>query len=402
MAVFAALRAPGMARTMALALLARVPLGALGLLVILQMRDRGQSYGLAGLCAGACALGMAGAAVVVGRLIDRRGQTVMLVACSVLVAAASIGFAATPSHAPRAAFVGVAFAVGAAQPPVAACARVLWQRMLDAPAFTVVVTVDATLQELAFVLGPVVLVAVATAIGPGVTLGVTGVLLAATTLVFALLPETRRLGVARDGPAGSPLGALGNPGIRTLLVVTGTLGMALGAVELGIVSSAEHHGARGATGLLYAAWGIGSFVAGLLAARYWSGGDPSRRAAGLMLALAASLTLLSVLPGMVLLTVGLAISGATIAPLFGVTYSLVGLHAPPGMATESFTLQTTALMGGAAGGAALAGGVNGAVGPPAVFLAAAAVMVLGAIAYRLLGRALDPELDDRARHGEEA
>jgi MFS family permease len=228
------------------------------------------------------------------------------------------------------------------------------------------------------------------------------VLLAATTLVFALLPETRRLGVAGHGRTGSPLGALGDAGIRTLLVVTGTLGMALGAVELGIVSSAEHHGARAATGLLYGAWGLGSFVAGMLAARYWSVGDPSRRAVGLMLALAASLTLLSVLPGMVLLTLGLAISGATIAPLFGVTYTLVGLHAPPGMATESFTLQTTALMGGAAGGAVLAGGVNGAIGPPAVFLAAAAVMVLGAIAYRMLGRTLVPVLEDRGPHDGEA
>jgi MFS family permease len=66
-------RAPGVLRTLALALLARIPLGAVGLLLVLQVRHLGHSYALAGACSGACALGMAFGAPMLGRTVDRIG-----------------------------------------------------------------------------------------------------------------------------------------------------------------------------------------------------------------------------------------------------------------------------------------------------------------------------------------
>src|SRR4051812_2482324 len=131
----AAVRAPGVPRTLALALLARVPPSALGLLLVLQIRHLDHSYTLAGACSGACALGMAAFSPLLGRAIDRGGQTVVLALTGAIVTLACALFAIIPGDAPAAAFLAVAAAIGAVQPPISACVRVLWRRMLDREGF---------------------------------------------------------------------------------------------------------------------------------------------------------------------------------------------------------------------------------------------------------------------------
>src|SRR4051812_2835501 len=124
----AAVRAPGVPRTLALALLARVPPSALGLLIVLQIRHLGHSYALAGAASGACALGMAAFSPLLGRAIDRPGQPAVLILPGVTVALACALFGIIPAGAPAPVFLAVAAAIGAVQPPISACVRVLWRR----------------------------------------------------------------------------------------------------------------------------------------------------------------------------------------------------------------------------------------------------------------------------------
>ena len=141
----AAVRAPGVPRTLALALLARVPPSALGLLLVLQIRHLGHSYALAGACSGACALGMAACSPLLGRAIDRAGQTAILAVTGVAVVLACALFALIPPSAPTPVYLAVAVAIGAVQPPISSCARVLWRRILDRDGFNTLVTLDASL-----------------------------------------------------------------------------------------------------------------------------------------------------------------------------------------------------------------------------------------------------------------
>jgi len=71
---------PQVRRSLALALVARIPIGALSLLIVLAVRDAGLTYAIAGLASGACALGMAVSAPLMGRAADRFGQSVVLFA----------------------------------------------------------------------------------------------------------------------------------------------------------------------------------------------------------------------------------------------------------------------------------------------------------------------------------
>ncbi|HMJ36986.1 MAG TPA: MFS transporter [Baekduia sp.] len=384
----ALVRVPGVLRTMSLALLARVPLAAIGLLLVLQVRHLGHSYALAGVCSGACALGMAVGSPILGRAIDRVGQPPVLLLAGAAVTAASVAFALLPAGAPVAAFLALAGLVGLAQPPVGACVRVIWRRMLDAADFSALVTLDATLQELAFLIGPLLLVGVAQFLGAAAALAVTGVLLGATSALFAVLPETQRLGgadpAADDAPRTFGSSALGVPGVRTLLAIAASMGVAFGATELGIITMADHLDASGMAGILFALWGAGSFAGGLAWARYAGVHEAVGTMLMLLVVLGITSAALAAVPGVWPLGAALVLAGAAVAPLFGVLYAAMGDVAPDATLTEAFSWETSAITAGIALGSAVAGAVAGAVTPRATFLVAGAAFLAGAVALRTL------------------
>jgi MFS family permease len=379
-------RAPGVLRTLALALLARIPLGAVGLLLVLQVRHLGHSYALAGACSGACALGMAFGAPMLGRTVDRIGQAPVLLLSGAAVMATSAAFALLPAGAPSAVFLVIAAAVGIVQPPVAACVRVLWRRMLDAPAFSALVTLDASMQELAFMLGPLLLVTVASLLGAAGALIVTGLMLGATSVVVAVLPETQRLGGADPGaadvPRGLRSGPLTSPGVRTLLAIALLMGIAFGATEIGVITVADHLGESDMAGVLFAMWGVGSFGGGLAWARHAVSRDHVNAILVLLLVLGVTSAALAVMPGVWSLGLGLVVAGAAVAPLFGVLYAAMSQVAPEASITEAFTWETSAITGGIAIGSAVAGAMAAGVSPQSTFLLGGAAFLAGAIAVR--------------------
>jgi MFS family permease len=68
------LRIPGVASALGTSVLARIPIGALGLVMILRIRDLGGSYAAAGAVAGVFTLGNGISAPILGRAIDRLGR----------------------------------------------------------------------------------------------------------------------------------------------------------------------------------------------------------------------------------------------------------------------------------------------------------------------------------------
>jgi MFS family permease len=383
------LHAPGVPRTLLLALLARIPIGALGLLIVLAVRDGGHSYALAGLAAGTCSLGVAASAPVLGRLMDRFGQTRVLLCTSVGTIVVFCAFLVLPEDAPGWAFPAAALLYGLALPPVSASVRVVWRRLLDGPQFNQVVTLDASLQELSFMIGPLILVTLATHGDPAAVLALTGVAWATITVAFALLPETRAVPGSRRPHTGSLVGPLRDRGVVVLLLVAAALGFCIGASELGVVTLADEHHARGATGLLYGCWSLGSLVGGLVVARRRIT-DMVSAARWLTLVVAATTAVLALAPTPAVLGVLLLFAGIANAPLFGALYTLMADIAPPAMVTEAFSLQSSGLTVGIAMGAAVAGGLVNHGGPPVIFLVAALAMLGGVAVQRGARAALTP------------
>lgn len=368
-----------MARLLGLSMLARAPETVLALLFLLRTRDLGGSYTLAGAVSGSAGLGMAFGAPVLGRAIDRVGQPVVLVLSVAIASATMLGAALLPDATPAWALLPFALVAGATQPPVAPCVRAMFGRIVRDPGVRhAALAVEATVQELTFMLGPLLFVSLIAAHDPALGLGVAALVLAVATVVFAAGRESRAMpatGVRRTAGAGP----LRRPPIRALLAISFGLGTMFGATELAITASAEEAGSPRAVGLLLAAYCVGSLIAGLATAHRGPWGSPERALLWLVLACCVGHGLLALAPGLWSLGLLLVLAAAAIAPLFTVVYSLCGQLAGEGTVTEAFTWLGSGLFAGTAAGAAVAGLLVAAAGPPAAYLAAAVAVGLAGL-----------------------
>ena len=136
-------------------------------------------------------------------------------------AAALVGMVAVAGPGPAAvvATMGLAAAAGAFAPPLGASMRVLWVSMIGpGPAAQTAYALDAVLDELLFVAGPLLVGGLATLYGPAAGMLATAGLAVAGTLGFVTSPVSR----AQAGrPAETPgrarwAGALSGAGMRTI------------------------------------------------------------------------------------------------------------------------------------------------------------------------------------------
>jgi predicted MFS family arabinose efflux permease len=357
-------------RLFCIAIVARTPYAATGLLLIVRTKELTGSYAASGLVAGAASVALALVSPAVGRLVDRDGQTTVLRVAVVLNASALTGFGLLPHGTPLGLLVGCAALSGAATPPIGACLRTLYPTLVEGERLHRVFAIESATLEVTYILGPLLMLAIASLAGTGTALVISAAALGGGTLVFSATRESRAWrappsGVARRG------GALRSPGLQTLAIAIALAGATFGAIEVAVPAACQAAGSKGATGPLLAIWGLGSMLGGLLAAR----AAPADAARWIVLLLAAlgigdlALVPVSALSGLAPL---LLVAGAAIAPLLGIAYSVVERVTPGGGQTEAFAWLTTAIGVGIAGGSALAGALVDAGGPGAGFAAAAA------------------------------
>jgi MFS family permease len=352
--VLAVLRVPGSARLFVASMVARIPVTALGLVFVLRTKELTGSFAAAGVAAGLYGLATAVCAPALGRMADRRGQPAVLVPGAILAAAALALFAALPAGPPFAAILACAVVAGAATPPVGPCLRAMWPEMLgDRSLAPAAFALESAGLEITYIAGPVL---IAGAIGSQSTAAAalaSAVLLLAGTLVFAAAGPVRAFRPSpREAGGGGPLRS---PGVRTLAVVYVLVGLAFGAVEVGVPASADAAGHAHAAGLLLGVWGLGSLLGGLAAAHANPPADRVRRLCILLALLTAGHALLAVPAGLLGLAALLFLAGAAIAPAFGIANALVDGVAPAGAVTEAFTWLSTGIALGLALGSALGG-----------------------------------------------
>jgi MFS family permease len=381
------LRTPFVTRLLSSAVLGRMPTGMAGLAIVLLVREGGGSYAVAGTIAGIYSAALAVTSPLLGRLVDRVGQTRVLAGCAVASAVSFGALAAAGRGACPVVLAGLAALAGASIPPVGACMRALWSDLLGHDdRLQAAFAVESTVQELIFVVGPPLVALLAAAFSPGVAVLGTAVLLLTGVAVFASSPVSRAWRPRHR--AGDWAGPLRSPGIRAVLASIVLLAAAFGTVEVTVVAGAEQLGSRTLAGPLLALWALGSMAGGLAFGSRASDRGPERRMVGLLLLVVAGIALLAVASGVVQLAAGMVLAGLGIAPAIACLYLLVDRLAPAGTVTEAFTWVTTAFASGFAAGNALGGSLVHGVGTDRAFLVAAA----GVAAAALLGRLRRPVL----------
>jgi hypothetical protein len=150
-------------------------------------------------------------------------------------------------------------------------------------------------------------------------------------------------------------GALASSSLRLLLCSIGLTGCAWGCLTVGVPALGVQIGSSWDAGILLTLVSAGSLAGGLgYGTRRWAA-PLARRYAVLLGAIALSALPLIRVDSLVVVA-GLAfVLGIAWAPAMSCQYALVQRAAPTGSVTEAFTWQTSAFVGGASAGAALAG-----------------------------------------------
>jgi MFS family permease len=372
---------PGALRFSSAGLVARLPISMVTLGVVFLVEGETGSYGLAGTVSGVVVLGQASCAVLHGRLVDALGQRrVLPVAVSLFATAMALMVLAVTRDWPTVLTYVFAALTGAFQPQVGACVRTRWSHLLDRQRdVQTAYALESVLDEVVFVIGPVLATVLATLWHPVAGLVVAAVAGLVGTYAFAAQRATEPpYGLHRRGGTRLPMPW------RTVLPLTLvclSLGALFGSAEVTTVAFADETGSRAVSGWLLATWAVGSMLAGVVTgAVVWRRGPATRVRWGsfaMMLAMVPPV----LVEGFPLMFVALLVGGCSIAPTLIATMSLTEQTVPPGRLTEGMAILHTGLMAGVAPGAAIAGFVVDHHGASAAYLVAVAagfVAVLGA------------------------
>ena len=373
-------------------ILARLPLAMLSIGLLVHAQHLTGSFAAAGAVTGvyAAALGVGGP--VLGRLVDRRGQTSVLLVSATVAAALLVAIAVQPVGASLAVLLVLAAGIGFAEPPVGACLRTQLPTLLSDPgAVRAAYALEASVVELTFIFGPPLALCIGALWSTGAALAAGGVVLLLATTAFAAQPTSRswRPTPAQRRPRG---GSLRTPAMRTLVMILIAVGVLLGADEVAVVAAAKTLGSSTAAAPLLSLWGVGSFAGGLFAARLGGG---ARTAAGLALVLTAltagHLALIPAAGSIVALGGVLLLAGATIAPTEATIYAMVEDATPAATMTEAFAWLATAMAVGGAVGAAGAGLLVDGAGPTAGLALAGGAGALAVLTTMLRSRTITPQ-----------
>jgi MFS family permease len=376
-------RLPDVATLMLVALLSRMPIGMVGLSMLLFLREGLGSYALAGTVSGVYFVAMAIGAPIQGRLIDRSGPKLTLAVTGVVHPLALVAILLSSRYgAGFPAVLACAALAGLFAMPITVLTRTLWRhRFAREEDRRRAFSVDAVLIEVNFTLGPAIVALVLATASALAAFALAIVVTVAALLVFAASPALRYFRREHGGERHM-LGPLTEP--RLLLVFVATFGIttSFGFLEVGYPGFATALAVPAMGGLFLSVNSLGSAISGAIFGGLSLRAPIERQFAATTGLMVAPLLLHWFVGAPAAFALVAFLAGAAIAPTIACQSVLVARLAPSHYATEAFTWSSTFIVSGLGAGMALGGWLIETRGPKAPFLAGAAVMAavsLGAL-----------------------
>ncbi|HET8660032.1 MAG TPA: MFS transporter [Micromonosporaceae bacterium] len=382
---------PGVRSLLLVALVARLPLTAVGVTLTLHVvLELERGYAAAGLVGAVITVGAGLGAPVLGRLVDRVGLRPMVAVTTVVEAL----FWVVAPALPYAALLVAALVAGLLALPVFSVVRQSLAALVPEEQRRPAYSLDSMSVELAFMAGPVLAVlVVTTASARTAMLAVGAAIVTAGTALFLFNPPTRSAEEVAAGTARVPRRAWLGPRMFAVLAVCAATTLVLSGTDVAVVAVLRDAGRVEWTGAVLALWGAYSMAGGFVYGGLTRPFPPP--------ALAALLSVLTVPIGLVAgwpwLCLALLPAGALCAPTLASTSDAVSRLVPAGARGEAMGLHTSALTVGLAAGAPLAGAAIDLAGPAWGFVAVGAVgglLALAAVpAYRRHRGAPAPQVE---------
>lgn len=374
----AVFRVPGTAAFCAAGFVMRLPIAMYPIGLVLIVSARSGHYGFAGVLSAVYVISNGLGNPALARVSDRLGQRGLLIVASIVHAAAAIALAVCFSADwPDWTLIAPTVVAGFAFLSVGSLLRARWSFVLAGrPELSTAYSLESTLDEVIFVVGPLAATLIATQLDPVLVLYVA----AALVLGGALWLSSRRDSAPPQRPAQDTGGrsAVLTPGMPLLTLFAGAMGVLFSSTEVTIVAFAGQHDERSLSGAVLACFALGSALSGFAyGSRAWRRDLLDRfRLQAVIFGLLPLLFLAAVNLGV--LAVIALIVGAGIAPTLITAFGLVERLVAAGSLTEGLAWVITGLSVGYGAGAALVGGIADAHGARTAFLVTiAAGLVMG-------------------------
>lgn len=373
------LKTRGVARIMTAQLLARFPNGMLSLAYLLHIQRIQHSYGAAGLVLAATSIGQAIAGPLTSRWMGIWGMRRVLVLTTIICGTA-VGTIALAPTLPIALYMVIGFIGGLSTPPVQPAVRTIYPKMVNSRQLTPLFSLDASAQEVIWVVGPVITTFVALQISTVIAILVALAFLLGGGLWFLSSPEVGRVRIPRSR---RNLGVvLAKPAVLLATTVGFLLVGACASIEAGIVATFGDNGTE--SGIVLSLFAVGSLIGGLSLGHMPIGPWALARR---MFAVFIGMSLAAAFSGFWWLAITVFLAGVGIAPALAVMFAIVSSSVRFSETAEAYGWVGTGQLIGAALGSATAGFLIDQFHAPGAFLAAAAFAGAGFIIPTVFRRA---------------
>jgi len=375
---------------------ARLPIAMAPIGIVAMLSQTHGEYWLAGAVSAIFALANAFVAPQVSRLVDRLGQSRIVVPTTVIsVLAFAVLIAAANQDWPTwTLFVSALLA--AAMPSIPAMVRARWTEIFrDRPEMNTAFAFESAADELVYIAGASLSVGLSVVLFPEAGMLASTLFLAFGSTAFILQRSTEpRVRPVEHGSSGSAIR------LRPVQIITLALifiGATFATTEVSTVAITKELGQPSAASLVIGVYALGSFVVGIVI-----GALNLKVPLQIQLAIAVAIIALTTLPLLVadtvpLLALAVFVSGVAISPTFITAFGLIERRVPEAMLTEGITWVMTGIGIGMALGSFAAGWVVDVLGAQSGFLVSVAAGTI-ALAIVLAGqRALAvPDCDTSA------
>lgn len=367
-------------------LTARFPSGMTSLAILLHVEQQTGSYGAAGLVLAATSVGQAVSGPVTSRWMGAWGMRRVLTLTAAVCTLAVLALGLLPLHLPG--YMAFALLAGLSTPPIQSAVRTIYPKLVNSSQLTPLFSLDASLQEIIWILAPVVITLVSTQVGTTEGLVLTAIILVLGCVWFISSPEVGRVRIPRSRRAFGRV--LLKPPVMLATVIGFLVVGACSAVEVGVVATFEHGSLN--AGLVLAVFSAGSLAGGLSFGHIPIGPWAMARR---LLIVVFGLLLTMVMLNVFWLGGALFLAGLGVAPAFAVLFAITTASVKFSETAEAFGWAGTGQLIGAAAGSAIAGFlVDGTGGAHGAYIAAALFGIVGLTVSVAFVRAL-PDLRDR-------
>ncbi|MFH8366092.1 MFS transporter [Streptomyces sp. NPDC018031] len=348
------LREPGAAALALWGMVGRFPIAMRPIAVLLLISDVTGSLADAGTVAAAMLLSQGVASPVLGRLADRHSQrNVLLSACLGHAVGMTLLLVSIGTRAPLWVMCLAAVATGCTSVSFTGFMRARWAAMVGQGVLRTAYAMESMLDDTIFLLGPLLVTALASAVHPAAGLVACVSLTTVGSVFVALHRRSEPVSEAARGHGSQR--AITVPGVWVLMIAYAGMGFQFGAVDVTLIAFAKEQGTPGLGGVLLALTAVGSLIAGAV-----YGAVDWRLPQSRLLPVTTCLLTLGAVPlafagSSLVMACFAVVAGIAISPALIAGSTLLESLAPKGTLSEAFSWLTSCGALGIASGTAAGG-----------------------------------------------